>query len=403
QEARLNDRVSSAWEFLDQAELTEAHRAQIQDAIRRTEGLNLRAVLPMRWPRLARFAPLAALVFALSFFVPSIHPTAQAHVGDDPVRLAQLAQLDELKQELVAREELPKEVEEVIRKLEEMRRQFEKGEISERDVMIELARMDEALKSKMTQLGVENLESEMNAILPHLSASAATLPMAQAIKEKDFEKAAAELENLADKVEAEKLSKEEQQQLAARLGAAAAKLGRKSSDSFGGDLAKASESLEKSDHEGFSGACRNMGDKLGLMGKSQGLKSICNALALCKAGLGQCNSIEPGYHLGPKTEGKGTGGLKAGTAASGDPFGDEARRLADSYKSMLQIAGQAGAGPVESETEITEGQLSRSQLSAKEVHAAYAAVAEEVIEREDIPLSHRYHVKRYFQAIRPQE
>jgi len=47
--------------------------------------------------------------------------------------------------------------------------------------------------------------------------------------------------------------------------------------------------------------------------------------------------------------------------------------------------------------------LSQSKLTAKELHASYAAAAEEVIEKENVPLSHRYHVKRYFQAIRPQE
>jgi len=58
---------------------------------------------------------------------------------------------------------------------------------------------------------------------------------------------------------------------------------------------------------------------------------------------------------------------------------------------------------VESETEVTDGQMSPSQVDLKQVHANYASVAEEVIEKEDIPLSHRYHVKRYFQSIRPQE
>ena len=145
-----------------------------------------------------------------------------------------------------------------------------------------------------------------------------------------------------------------------------------------------------------------MGDKLGLMKKCQGMKSACNKLGLCKSCLGQCDSKELGFKVGMKTQSKGKGGLKAGTAASGDPYGDP-NRLADSYKKMMKVSGEAGAGPVESETEITDGQMSQSQVDLKQIHANYAAVAEEVIEREDIPLSHRYHVKRYFQAIRPQE
>ena len=70
---------------------------------------------------------------------------------------------------------------------------------------------------------------------------------------------------------------------------------------------------------------------------------------------------------------------------------------------MMKVSGEAGAGPVESETEVTDGQMSQSQVDLKQVHANYASVAEEVIEKEDIPLSHCYHVKRYVQSIRPQE
>jgi hypothetical protein len=182
----------------------------------------------------------------------------------------------------------------------------------------------------------------------------------------------------------------------------ASKLGNKTAASFGGDFAKASESLEKSDCEGFSAACKSVGTKLALMKKARAMKSICQSLGNCKMCLGQCDSKELGYKLGLKQPGKSKGGLKAGTAASGNPFGD-ANRLADSYKQAVRVSGEAGEGPVESETEITEGQLSASQVSLKELHAKFAAAAEEVIEKEDIPLSHRFHVKRYFQSIRPQE
>jgi len=94
--------------------------------------------------------------------------------------------------------------------------------------------------------------------------------------------------------------------------------------------------------------------------------------------------------------------LAAGTGASDDPLAD-ATRIEDSYRQLLQVTGQAGEGPVETQTEITEGQLSPSQIALKDVHAEFAAVAEEAIENETIPLSHRFHVKRYFQSIRPKE
>jgi hypothetical protein len=143
-----------------------------------------------------------------------------------------------------------------------------------------------------------------------------------------------------------------------------------------------------------------MGQKLALLSKCKGLKSACNKVGLCKGGLSQCNSRS--ISSAPKTLNKAKGGKGAGTSASGDPLG-EANRLGDAMKKMVQIQGQASQGPVETQTEVTDGQMSESQLSAKEIHAKYAQVAEEVIEREDVPLSHRFHVKRYFQSIRPQE
>jgi len=403
EQAHLQDRVSSAWEFLAQpAALSEAQQVQIQDAIRHAEALNYGKVLRWEWPRFAYGLPIVALLFALSFLMPAVAP-AKSRLAQDPLRDAQLQQLAELKQELAAKEELPEELQETLKKLEDIRKQFEKGEISERDMMLQLGRLDENLRSKVAEMGVENLESEMNAMIPHLSANAATMEAAKAMKEKELDKAAQELKNLGEKVAEKKISKEDQKKLAAQLGAAAAKFGKKkSSDSFSGDLAQASEALEASDSEGLKSACKGMSDKLGLLKKCNGMKSASNKIGLCKACLGQCENKELGYNVGPKSLSKGKGGLKAGTSTAGDPLADP-NRLADSYKQMLQITGQAGNGPTETETEITEGQLSQSQLKAKELHASYAAAAEEVIEKENIPLSHRYHVKRYFQAIRPQE
>jgi hypothetical protein len=402
QKAHLQDRISSAWEFMDLRELSEAHLVQIRDAVRRANQLDYQKILRFHWPRPALALPVLLALFVFSFMVPPLAPARQTG-ANDPLKLAQLQQLDELRQELAAKQELPEELQETLKKLEDIRRQFERGQIGERDMMLQLGRLDEILRSKVAELGVENLESEMNALIPHLSANAATMEAAKAMKEKQLDKAAAELKNLGDKVAEKKLSKDEQKKLAAQLGAAAAKLGKKkSSDSFSGDLAQASEALEASDADGLKSACKGMCDKLGLLKKCNGLKSACNKIGLCKSCLGQCENKELGYKLGPKAFAKGKGGLKAGTSTAGDPLADP-NRLADSYKKMLQITGQAGQGPTETETEITDGQLSQSQLKARELHASYAAAAEEVIEKENIPLSHRYHVKRYFQAIRPQE
>jgi hypothetical protein len=269
-------------------------------------------------------------------------------------------------------------------------------------VLLQLARLDEDLRNKTKEMGAENLQGEMNTILPHLMSSAAAVQVATAIKEDKLDKAIEELEKLGERVKKDDLTKEEKRELAMNMGMAGAKLGGKEKSALGGDFSKASESLEKSDSNGFSSACKSVGDKLGALKKCRSMNMACNKIGLCKSGLCQSENKEPGFTAGPKNQSKGKGGLKAGTGASGDPFG-ESSRLNSSYRKMLQVSGQAGDGPVQTETEVTEGQLSPSQLDLKDVHSTYAAVAEEAIEKESIPLSHRYHVKRYFQAIRPQE
>ncbi|MCI0541196.1 MAG: hypothetical protein L0Z50_38835, partial [Verrucomicrobiales bacterium] len=340
QGGHLKDRVSSAWEFLEAKELDEARQVQVRDAIRHVEALDLKKALSFPKLRLSGLLPVGALLFILSFFVPPLAPPVQAHLID-PVKALQLQQLEELKQELAAKKEVPQELEEVLKKLEEITKKFQQGEIGERDLMLQLGRLDESLRAKIAQIGLENLEQEMSAIVPHLMANAATLDLAQALKEQKFDKAAHEVQNLADKVAADKVSKDEKKKLAAHLGASAAKLGKKKdSDSFSGDLAEASEALEKSDNEGFKSACKNMGNKLGLLKKCQGMKQACNKLGLCKSSLGQCASECNNIALG-KTFGKGKGGKGAGTATTGDPFGDPTR-LADGLKKMVQISGQAG-------------------------------------------------------------
>ena len=401
EKAQLKDRVSSAYEFLAQDKLDEPRRTQVHDAIRHAESINSGKLFRFQWPKYSFCIPLEVLVLILSFLIPPAISTRNV-AAVDAVKQLQMEQLKDLQEQLAFQQAPDKELKDVIEKLKDIQKRFEKGEISERDLMLQLARLDENLRQKANEPGVDNLEGEMNVIVPHLMSSAAALQVAAALKENDLEKANQELQQLSEKVKENKVSKDQKRELAMNMGVAASKLGRKSNASFGGDFAKASEALEKSDNDEFQSACNSMGDKLSLLKKSRTMKVASKKIGECKACLGQCNSSELGYALGPKSQGNKKGGLKAGTAASGEPLG-EANRLEASYRQLLHVKGQAASGPVETETEVTEGQLSASQISIKELHANYAAVAEEAIENEAIPLSHRQHVKRYFQAIRPKE
>src|SRR5262245_14027423 len=131
EQAQLKDRISSAFEFAAQGQLDEASQVQLRDAIRHAESLDLKQVFRFHWPRFARLLPVAAIVLVLAFLVPPI--SAPATTKDGPAKLAQLELLKDLQQELQLQEVKDPELAEVLKQLEKIHKQFEKGEISERE------------------------------------------------------------------------------------------------------------------------------------------------------------------------------------------------------------------------------------------------------------------------------
>ena len=297
--AKLKDRITSALQFIAEGRGSEAHTLQIRDAIKHADQINARIVLPLNLPRHSKFLPLTMFAFVLSFLVPPAFQPQEATAAMPETKQLQLTELESLREELLADEE-EEEMAEAVKKLNELERKFEEGELNERDLMLELGRLNEQLEKKVQEFGVENLEAELNTMVPHMMAAAPTAPAAMAIKENQLDKAAEELEKLAEKMEQETLTPEAKQEMKTSMGAGAAKLGQESNNSFGGDLAKATQALEKSDSKAFSSACKSMGDKLKMCQKVRLMKSACQKVGAGKARIGQCNSNKIGKSLTAK-------------------------------------------------------------------------------------------------------
>lgn len=399
--AGLKDRISSAWEFLSQESMTHEQELQVRDALRTAHDVDLASLLTLRESRLPKLALAALFAFAASFFVPSIYHIPEAAAAIDTVRMLQMAEMASLREEVERLAAEDTELEDVVRKLKEVEERFEQGAINERDAMIELARLDKELQERMKAMGVEELNAQLNQVVPHLMASTAAKAVAQAIKEDQLDEAAKEMEQLDAKLQKDQLTPEEKEQLALNMGAAAAKLGKGDQGTLGADFDTASKSVKSGDKEGIKSSFQSIQSKMGQADTLRKMKSVCKGLGMCKACLGNKTSLMAKIGQGESNKLSDTPSNKAGLG-SADALGD-GKRLSDSYRQMLQIQGMAGNGPVESEVEITEGQTSASGLAAKDVYNEYAAVAEQAMDQEEIPLSHRFHVKRYFQAIRPEE
>jgi len=397
--AKLKDRITSARHFIDEGRTSEAHALQIRDAIEHADRVNARNVMPISLPRHSKYLPLALLAFFLSFLAPPALEPQEATAAIAKTKQLQLAELESLSEKLLAGEE-KEDLAEVVKTVKELQERFQEGALNERDLMLELGRLNEQLQKKADEFGVENLEAELNTIVPHMMAAAPTARAATAIKEDELEKAAEELEKIAEKMEQDKLTPKERQEMQTNMGACAEKLGKKSNNSFSGALAKATQALEKSDATTFSEACKSMGDKLKMCETVRLMQSASKSVGNCKARIGQCNSTQIGKSL--TAEKSNSDNNSSGSASSNDPLG-ERDRITASYRNIMRVSGMAGEGPVETEIQITEGQLSDSRLQIQRLHADFSEVAEEAIENEAIPLRHRYHVKRYFQTIKPSE
>src|SRR5690606_22651922 len=109
----------------------------------------------------------AFAIFVASFFVPSVYHVPTVDAAVDTIKMLQLAEVESLKNEM---EKLAKEedLKELVEKLKEVQERFEQGEMNERDVMIALARMDKELREKMEAMGVEEMNAQLNQVVPHL-------------------------------------------------------------------------------------------------------------------------------------------------------------------------------------------------------------------------------------------
>ena len=398
--AGLKDRISSAWEFLSQESLTREQTLQVRDALRTAYDVDLASLITLGNSRLPRWALVAVCVFMGSFFVPSVYQAPAADASVDTIKLLQIAEVASLKEEV---EKLAKEPElkELVEKLKEVQERFEQGDMNERDVMIALARMDKQLQEKMEAMGVEELNFQLNQVVPHLMASTAAQQVAQQIKEDKLDEAAKELDKLDSKLQKDEVKPEEKEQLALNMGAAAAKLGKGEKGTLGADFNKASESVKSGDKEGIKSSFKSLQTKIGQCNSLRQMKKLSNCLGACKGKMGNKASLLSKVGQGENNKKSVSPSNSAGRGTV--KAGGEGKRLADGYRKMLNVQGMAGDGPVESEVEVTDGQTSAATVEAKEMYKEYAAVAEQALDQEQIPLSHRFHVKRYFQAIRPED
>jgi hypothetical protein len=98
----------------------------------------------------------------------------------------------------------------------------------------------------------------------------------------------------------------------------------------------------------------------------------------------------------------GQPGSERDTGTTDTPFGKD-QNAAGKDAQAQQLTGRQGEGQSLQQALTSAGDSSKSKRAYKDLYDAMAPAAQEAVLQENIPLGSRFFIKRYFEAIRPQE
>jgi hypothetical protein len=104
----------------------------------------------------------------------------------------------------------------------------------------------------------------------------------------------------------------------------------------------------------------------------------------------------------PGGQGSGEGGKEFGSGSGGDPKG-ESTDIDGKNVDVRAEAVDSGAGPTRAEVILSAADRGFTGKPYQKVYKQYRTVAEDQLDKEEIPDGMRFYVRRYFQLIRPRE
>lgn len=395
---QLKDRATTAWAFVQEPDPGVLRTLQVEDAAEHLDGVDPRRVVPYRMPRSALYglagAALAAVLLALPAFQ---RPVEARPIVPLPAAVAEAEEiektvLEELRK--IAEETKREDLRELAEELEELVEDLKAPGLNERDALAKLSEMQAALAAAQAEYNTDAADAKLQELAQALAAAEAMKPAAAAIQEGDYSKAADKLE----KLDPTQVSRKEAKAIAARLRKLAKDMEACGQGQLGQATAELCEGLESErSSQCKQGACRLAGLCRGhdlRKGIGRCLGCQLGRLAMCK---GNCRSNCSGGNRLARTS---QPSKNWGTAASGQPLGDQSTSLAG-QRQRQDIAGVHGEGPSEKETSHSPEARQLAARGYAEKYQEYRKMSEAVLESEPLPLGHRETIRRYFESIHP--
>jgi len=438
------DRFLTALNFSTEANDDGMRSMAVQECVRFVQGGKFSRLVPVRMPREAVYllVPVVALALlqweARETFAVRDAATAEARaaVEDTAKKLEELARQTAKANEEAKSEELKKLAEQLQRSAEELRANAKNAEAAGKSALRELSALEQ-LVQEMQKSPAAATPEEMAALAKALEENAATKDAAEAMAKGDLAKAAEELEKAMQQLAEQKDERTPEQIKEAldqalkrlaeqkQLSAAAQKLAQqmqRSAAEKGGNSSETAKQLAQMLRQMAQG--KSGQQQQGGQASEQQMKNLLSALQNMKFGEGgqeqSGGQPQPGGAPGVQVQSfaKGDPGAMPGagdpqmpsgqpgserdTGTTDSPFGKDANVAAKDGQAQ-QLAGRQGEGESLQQSLTSAGDSSKSNRGYKELYEAMAPAAQDAVLQENIPLGSRFFIKRYFEAIRPQE
>ena len=438
------DRFLTALQFSGKSTEEPMRGIALQECVRFVQGGNFSRLIPVRMPRefLYWLVPVVALAL-LQWEARDTFATrdaqasaARASVEDTAKKLEALARQATKDAEATKSDELKKLAEQLQRGAEQLRANATTPEDGAKAALRELSALEQLVQEMQKSPGALTPE-EMKALAKALEENPATKDAAAAMEKGDAAKAAEELEKamkqLADQKDErtpEEIKKTledaikrlaEQKQLSEALQKLAQQMQRSAAEK-GGDSSEAAKQLAqmlRQMAQGKSGQMKGGQQQQG----AQAMQNLLSALQNMKFGDGQGQpgsepqpSQTPGAVMmqnfakegqgampgsGDNLPPSGQAGSDHDTGTTDNPFGE--KNAAGKEAKAEQLTGRQGEGESLQQSLTSAGDHSKSHRGYKDLYNAMAPAAQDAVLQENIPLGSRFFIKRYFEAIRPQE
>ena len=394
----LKDRVVSGLEQIEHKSNETLSALQLQDTSKRLQTIPLKQVARYALPRETKYVALVAIfVVAFSFVEFFAPPATSTEIDYSPQIAAEadvlLNTIDEAKRDAELSED--EELKEILEEIEKRTQELKKPQISPKEALARMTELTALLKTKIDPIKMAQQEALMKGLGQQFIGNPILGEFGQKLKKGDYDEAADKLDKVAQDIP--KFDQEQKQNLSDELKRAGNSLKDSDLSGLGGQLSGAGDALGDNDGEGAQGKLSESSKSIRnfdlLKNRNQKLEELLCACEECKNCIGACCAGGNALSNNPSD--------KAGTKTSESQQGE--LTSLDSTLNLEQLKGVQGEGDSSVETTKASAEGQESSLSYKDAYMKYQKLSEDAMTEEQIPLSYKFYVKRYFESIKPAE